>query len=160
MGSRGESTNAAWNEANGHASNYLFNSNGVIQTTPVVGGSALATNNATLLPEPRIGLAWSPFGSKTTVVRAGFGIYYSLIDNLSFTSWIRIPPFNTVLAAKGTTGHTFICSRNIAPTTNYTALGFNDSIIPSGVQQDLKTPIVESLLLPENRTADFQRTRP
>ena len=144
LGFRGESTNGM-NEANGRASNYLFNANGVIQTTPVVGGSALATNNATLLPEPRIGIAWSPLGSKTTVVRAGFGIYYSLIDNLSYRL-DQNPPYNTVFAVKGTTGHTFTYSE-ISPNTNYTALGFNDSVIPSGVQPDLKTPTVESYSL-------------
>ena len=52
---RGEFTNG-WNEANGRASNYVFQ-NSVIQTQPAIGASALASNNATFLPAPRIGVA-------------------------------------------------------------------------------------------------------
>ena len=59
IGFRGESTNG-WNEAHGRASNYVFNSNGVIVTQPVVGNSALRVNNAKFLPAPRVGIAWSP----------------------------------------------------------------------------------------------------
>ncbi len=40
-------------------------------------------NNAWFLPQPRIGLAWSPIGSKT-VVRAGFGMYNDLQDALGY----------------------------------------------------------------------------
>ncbi len=143
IGFRGEFTNG-WNEANGRASNYIFQ-NGVIQTQPAVGSSALASNNATFLPAPRIGIAWSPLGSKKTVVRAGFGLYYALIDNLSYRL-DQNPPYNNVLAVKGTTGHNFLFS-NISPATNYTALGFNDSVVPSGVDPNVKTPAIESYSL-------------
>ena len=52
-----------WNEAHGRAANYTF-TNGVISTDPHIGGSLFTTNNATFLPQPRIGVAWSPFGTK------------------------------------------------------------------------------------------------
>src|SRR6266404_2344759 len=45
IGLRGESTNG-WNEAYGRASNYAFSSQGVIESQPVVGGSAFSANNA------------------------------------------------------------------------------------------------------------------
>jgi hypothetical protein len=146
IGFRGEFTDG-WNEADGRAANYAFNANGVILTQPAIGNSAFSVNNAKFLPAPRVSIAWSP--SKKTVIRAGAGLYYALIDNLSYRL-DQNPPYNTVLAVKGVTaaglGHTLNVS-NIAPTTDYSALGFNNSIIPSGVQPDLLTPTVESYTL-------------
>ena len=131
LGFRSESTNG-WNEAQGRASNYAFEE-GVILTQPVVGDSALRVNNAKFLPAPRAALAWSPFGSKKTVVRAGFGTYYALLDNLSYRL-DQNAPYNTVYAAKN------ILFSAIAPSASYT----NAKVVPSGVQPNLQTPTVES----------------
>ncbi|MGH9678650.1 MAG: carboxypeptidase regulatory-like domain-containing protein, partial [Candidatus Acidiferrales bacterium] len=81
LGFRDEFT-TGWNEAHGRAANFVFN-NGVIQTQPQVGNSALTANNAKFLPLPRVGIAWSPLGPKT-VIRAGFGMYDDLQDALGY----------------------------------------------------------------------------
>ena len=132
VGFRAEFTNG-WNEAHGRASNYAFNQNGVIASLPVVGGSVFSDNHAKFLPAPRISLAWSPFASKKTVVRAGFGEYYALLDNLSYRL-DQNGPFNTVYAVKN------IAFSSITPNATYPG----SKVIPSGVQPDLRTPTVES----------------
>lgn len=131
LGFRGEFTNG-WNEANGRASNYLF-TNRVIDSTPTVGDSPLSVNNARFLPAPRLGIAWSPGGSKKTVIRAGGGLYYALIDNLSYRL-DQNGPFNTVEASKKAT---------VAEVEGAGALPA-PLVLPSGVQPNLQTPTVIS----------------
>jgi hypothetical protein len=132
LGFRAEFTDG-WNESQGRASNYAFDASGVIITDPVVGGSALAVNNARFLPAPRIAVAWSPSGSQKTVVRAGLGMYNALLDNLSYRL-DQNGPFNAVYAAKS------IPFSTISPDASYPG----SKIIPSGVQPNLQTPIVET----------------
>jgi hypothetical protein len=132
LGFRAEFTNG-WNEADGRASNYLFNTQGVIGSQPVVGNSAFTVNNAKFLPSPRVGIAWAPFASKRTVIRAGFGEYYALLDNLSYRL-DQNGPANPVFAVKN------IAFSAIAPGATYAG----SKVIPSGVQPDLQTPTVES----------------
>ena len=148
LGFRGEFTNG-WNEAHGRASNYTFDSAGVILTTPATGDSAFSVNDAKFLPAPRVGTAWSPSASKKTAIRASAGLYYALIDNLSYRL-DQNPPYNAIFAVKGVTasgpGHNLNFS-SIAPTANYSALGFNNSVIPSGVQPNLQIPTVASYTL-------------
>ena len=84
---------SGWNEVAGRAANYLVGADGVLQTNTRVGASAFTENNAKWLFGPRLALAWDPFGNGRTAMRAGFGTYYSLIDDLSFLL-NSLPPYN------------------------------------------------------------------
>ena len=52
-----------WNEAHGRASNYGYRERRNFRDADYRRSSDLTTNNAKFLPQPRLGLAWSPFGS-------------------------------------------------------------------------------------------------
>src|SRR4029077_6559141 len=80
-----------WNEAHGRAANYTF-TDGVISTDPHIGSSFFTDNHAKFLPQPRIGVAWSPIGNKT-VLRANFGMYNDLQDALGYRA-DQNAPFN------------------------------------------------------------------
>jgi hypothetical protein len=133
IGFRFEGTNG-WNEPYGRASNFGF-TGGVINTTPTVGTSALAINRAKFLPEPRVGLAWDPFGNSKTVVHAGFGIYRSLLDDLDYRL-DQTAPFNTTYSLKNVP----VNGLQITPGTAITG----SKISPSGIQPDPYTPTVIS----------------
>ncbi|HEX4771878.1 MAG TPA: carboxypeptidase regulatory-like domain-containing protein [Bryobacteraceae bacterium] len=134
VGLRIEATDG-WNEAHSRASNYLF-SNGVLETHPQVGTSALAVNRAKFLPEPRVGLAWDVFGHGKTIVHAGFGLYHGLLDDLSYRL-DQNAPFNTTYTVKNTT----LPQVSIVPGAPLPKGGL---VSPAGVQPDLYTPTVIS----------------
>lgn len=142
LGFRAESTDG-WNEAHDRAANYLFDANGVVATQPVIGRSPLTVNNAKFLPSPRIGLAWSPSASKKTVIRAGFGIYYALLDNLSYRL-DNLAPYNASLILKNIPITRVMGSNVIVPGAPLPAGAL---VPPSGIQSDLQTPAVESYSL-------------
>jgi carboxypeptidase family protein len=96
LGLRDEMT-TGWNETTGRCANYVFDQNGVLKTDPVVGESCLQQNNAKSLWQPRVGLAWDPTGKGNWAVRAGFGIYNTLQDNVD-QAFGANPPFNSRLS--------------------------------------------------------------
>jgi hypothetical protein len=133
-----------WNELSGRAANYITDGQGVLLTAPLVSNSAYTQNNAKKLLAPRIGLAWDPFGNGRTAVRAGFGTYYSLIDDLSFLL-NSLPPANGAASYAGALLPLLpvvpgvqpppSCGPGVpSPCTTYA---------PQGIQPDAKTPTVE-----------------
>ena len=132
IGFRFESTNG-WNEAHGRASTYSF-TNGVIDTNPLISSSSFTVNRAKFLPEPRVGLAWDPFGKGRTVIHSGFGIYRALLDALDYRL-DQAAPFNTTQTLKNVAAN----GLSIVPGAPLPA---GSKIAPSGIQPDAFTPTV------------------
>jgi Carboxypeptidase regulatory-like domain/TonB-dependent Receptor Plug Domain len=135
LGFRAESS-TGWNEAHSRAANYFF-TNGLINSTPHVGNSAFSVNNSKFLPEPRLGVAWSPFGTKT-VVRAGFGMYNELQDALGYRM-DQNAPFNPTYAISS------LPVANLPEPISPVPAGAK--LAPGGVQPNLKPPTLISYSL-------------
>jgi hypothetical protein len=123
-GLRTESTDG-WNASHGRAGIYGF-TNGILNTAPTTGSSALTTNRARFLPEPRLGLSYDPFSTGKSVLRASFGLHHALLDTLDYRL-DQSAPFNTIYSTSGTVAN---------PTSGAS------SVSPSTVQPDIATPSV------------------
>ncbi len=134
-----------WNEAHGRAANFIFK-NGVIQAQPRIAGSAFTVNYAKFLAQPRVGLAWSPFGS-WTVFRAGFGMYYDMQDALGFRM-DQNAPFNPSYSISNLPAASLPLPVSSVPA--------GAKVAPAGVQPDMRTPalISYSLRMEQELTRD------
>jgi len=130
-----------WNEAHGRAANYTF-PDGMISTDPHIGSSFFTENHAKFLPQPRIGLAWSPLSSKT-VLRANFGMYNDLQDALGYRA-DQNAPFNPVYSISALD----VSSLPIDPNAPVSAKA---RLVPGGVQPDMRTPTLISWSLRVDR---------
>ena len=133
LGLRDEFT-TGWNEVHGRAADYTFPS-GIISDQPHIGNSLFTDNNAKFLPQPRIGLAWSPL-SRKTVLRAGFGMYNELQDALGYRT-DQNAPFNPTYS---------IAALDVSqlPIDSSAPVPATAKLVPGGVQPDLKTPTLIS----------------
>jgi hypothetical protein len=135
IGLRHEFT-TGWNEKYGRAANYVTDASGVLVTDPKIGSSVFSENNAKKLFAPRVALAWDPFGKGKTAIRAGFGIYYTLIDNLSFLL-NSLPPYNgSITFPAGPLSNVPL------PITGGVPPPASSTFAPQGIQADAKTPTV------------------
>ena len=153
LGFRDEFT-TGWNEAHGRAANYLF-SKGGISSTPHIGDALFTSNNSSFLPQPRIGLAWSPLSDKT-VIRAGFGMYNDLQDALGYRA-DQNAPFNPVYSVGSATTSFPVSSLPIDPSAPPPT---GAKLVPGGVQPDMKIPTLISWSLRVQReiTPDMSLT--
>ena len=132
LGFREEFT-SGWNEAHSRAANYTY-PNGIISTQPNIGSSVYTRNRGTLLPEPRVGLAWSPVNK--TVIRAGFGMYNDLQDALGYRT-DQNAPFNPTYNLPN-------AAISQLPLSRTAPVPATARLVPGGVQPDLYTPTLIS----------------
>ena len=123
-----------WNEAHDRAANYAFSS-GIISDQPNIGHSTFTTNNAKFLPQPRIGIAWSPVRSGT-VLHFGFGMYNELQDALGYRT-DQNAPFNPTYS---------IAALPVSqlPINPAAPVPTGALLVPGGVQPDMKMPTLIS----------------
>jgi hypothetical protein len=142
IGLRHEFT-TGWNEKFGRAANYITDANGVLLTEPQIGKSVFTENKAKSLFGPRVALAWDPFGQGKTAVRAGIGVYYTLIDNLSFLL-NSLPPYNGSVTFTGPLANFLPITSGVQPPR---ACGPGvptpcSTFAPQGIEAAAKTPTV------------------
>jgi hypothetical protein len=141
-GIRNEFT-TGWNEVAGRASNFITDAQGVLLTDPRVANTTFTKNNAKRLFGPRVALAWDPAGNGKTAIRAGFGVYYTLIDNLAFLL-NSLPPHNGSVTFTGSLFAFLPITHGVQPppACGPTAPARCSTFAPQGVEKAAKAPTV------------------
>src|SRR5215467_12999531 len=113
-------------------------------------------NNAKMLWQPRVGLAWDPTGTGKWAVRAGFGIHHDLQDNIGHRLNAN-PPFGARMTIQNTPLLSIIPipfgtqppqSCNAQSTLQPPACGI---FTPGGLDPVMKTPTLEEWSLTVER---------
>src|SRR5438132_1470386 len=144
--------NTGWNEVAGRASNFVTDAQGVLLTEPRVGTSTFTENNAKRLFGPRVALAWDPAGNGKMAIRAGYGIYYTHIDNLAFLL-NSLPPYNGSVTFTGSLFSFLPVTRGVQPppACGPAVPAPCSTFAPQGVETAAKTPTVNEVSLSVER---------
>lgn len=115
-------------EVNDRISNFVATApNAILATDPLVGEPLFNTSFGNF--QPRIGLAWDPFGNGKTAVRAGFGMFHNQLDLDPFFFFGNNPPF----------ARSIFIENGLFPNSFDTPTG-EIQIAPTGVERDLLVP--------------------